>query len=324
MDAAGRLWPAVLAVGAGRCFVADDVVPVVAELDTVDGRAVELFTWELSPPHRHLPRTTALALAGEELLVASPAAGGLVRIDRATGGSTVTPVPAPPLDVVVDGEVVWIVGAPDLDDDARPEHDGTRHPVRWEEPTAQGMARLRAAVSGWFTVAADGTRWPLADDGSRRPTAADWEGDDDESELVDRSRRLYRLTGAGLVTVDIGGEPCGEAVLDGTLICVCWRDNEPLVKRVEAGGWLSCERPATVLAVSADGDVRCLGSVDDNSGRVVIDRGTAWLIGYAELEARVFTLHPPSLVAPRVRSAVTTDCSGWQCSVCARRDARPD
>lgn len=302
----------MLAVGAGRCFVADDVVPVVAELDTVDGRVVELFTWGLSPSHRHLPTTTALAFAGEKLLVASPAAGGLVQIDRATGGSTVTAVPTPPLDVVVDGEVVWIVGAPDLDDDARPEYDGTRHPVRWEEPTDKGMARLRAAVSGWFTVAAGRTRWPPGDDGSPRPTAADGDdGDDGECELVDRSRRLYRLSGAGLATVDIGGEPCGEAVLDGTLICVCWRDDDPLVKRVEAGGWLSYERPATVLAVSADGDVRRLGSVDDDGGRVAIDRGTAWLIGYAGLEGETARALDPSgagvgdVVDPEVDALLT-------------------
>jgi hypothetical protein len=268
--------------GAGRCFVADDVVPVVAEIDAADGRLVALFTWELSPPHRHLPTTTALALQGEDLLVASPAAGGLVRIDRASGGSMVTPIPTPPLRVVVDGESVWIVGAPDLDDDPRPEYDGTRHPVRWEEPTEDDMARHRAAVSGVFAVSAEGSLWPLVDDEAPLPTAADWEDlNDSEIELVDRSRRLYRLAGAGLVTVDIGGEPCGEAMVEGTLICVCWRDDDPLVKRVEAGGWLSYERPATVLAVGANGDVRRIGSVGDNGGRVVIDGGTAWLLGYA-------------------------------------------
>jgi hypothetical protein len=291
VDDQGRLWPAVLAVGPGRCFLADDVVPVVAEIDTADGRVVELFTWTLSPPHRRLPTSTALALQDGNLLVASPAAGGLVRIDLATGGSTVTPIPAPPLHVVVDGEAVWIVGAPDLDDDARPERDGTRHPVRWEAPTEADVAEHRAALSGMFTVAADGSLRPLVDDADPLPTAAEREDlDDDESELVDRSRRLFRLTGAGLVTVDIGGEPCGEMVLDGTLICVCWRDDDPLVKRVDPGGGsVSYERPATVLAVSADGDVRRVGSVDDNSGTVVANRGTVYLLGYAAREAE--TLH---------------------------------
>ncbi len=286
VDDRGRLYPAVMTVGAGRCFVADDVVPVVAETDTADGRVVELFTWTLSPPHRHLPTTTALALQDGDLLVASPAAGGLVRINRATGGSAVTPLPDPPLSLVVDGEAVWIVGAADLDADARPENDGTRHPVRWEEPTEADRARYRAEMSGILGVDGDGSLQPLVDDEAPLPTAADWEDlADDGSELVDRSRRLYRLIGDELTTMDIGGEPGGAAVLDGTLVCVCWRDDDPAVKRVEVGGWLSYERPATVVAVGVEGDVRLVGSVDDNSGTVMVDDGMVWLLGYAARDA---------------------------------------
>ena len=210
MDENGRPRPGVLAASSGRCFVADEVVPVVAEIDIADGRVTGLYSWLLSPAWRHLPTTTAIAPQGGDLLVASPAAGGLVRIDRATGGTSVIPTPVPPLDVVVDGESMWILGAADLDDDAGPEHDGTRHPVRWEEPTEDDLVRHRAAVSGIFTVAEAGGRVPLVDDHALLPTAADWaDNEDDEVDLVDRSRRLYRLIGTELAAVDIGGEPCG-------------------------------------------------------------------------------------------------------------------
>jgi hypothetical protein len=37
MEDQGRLRPAVLTVAAGRCFVADEVVPVIAEIDIADG-----------------------------------------------------------------------------------------------------------------------------------------------------------------------------------------------------------------------------------------------------------------------------------------------
>ncbi len=282
MDEQGRLRPGVLAAGGGRCFVADDVVPVVAEVDAADGRVVGLYTWPLSPPHRRLPTTTDLALQGDDLLVASPAAGGVVRIDRSTGAATLVPVPLPPLGLVADDDVAWVVGARDLDDDAGTDHDGTRHPVHWVEPTAEDAARERARAS-LFSVGPDGTRHPLFDD--PLPTAADWqdEDDDDESDLVDRGHRLYRLAGDGLVAVDVGGAPCGEVALDGALVCVCWRDDDPLVKRVHVGGWLGYECPASVIVVSPDGEVRRVGSVDDNDGSPVVDGGRVWLLGYAPL-----------------------------------------
>jgi hypothetical protein len=281
VDEEGRLQPGVLAAGGGRCFVADERVPVVAEIDAGDGRVVALHTWPLSPPHRRLPTATQLALQGDDLLVASPAAGGVVRIDRSTGAAAVVRVPLPPLCLVVDGDAVWIVGALDLDDDAEPDHDGTRHPVRWVEPTAEDAARLRSRTSGWFAYApGTGISFPPADD-APLPTAAEWQDqDDDEDELVDRGRRLYRLAGDDLVAVDLGGEPCGAVALDGALIGVCWRDDDPLVKRVDVGGWLAFERPASVVHVSPDGEVRRLGAVDDNGGHPVVDGGRVWLLGY--------------------------------------------
>jgi hypothetical protein len=276
VDEAGFLEVGAMAVdAAGRCFVADRRVPVVAEIDAADGRVVGRYTWPLDSGCRRLATTTALAMQGGDLLVASPAAGGVVRIDRSTGATTVTPLPLPPISLATgeDG-VVWAVGFRELDESLPPVHDGTHHPVEWIEPTEDDRVRTHAELYELLgpDQAARAVAGPL-------PTAADWASDDDRADLVERSHELYRVSGDRLDRVDVGVvEGIDGVLVADTFVCVCWRGDDPLVKRVGIGGYLAYERPSSLLAVNDDGAVRRLGRVDD-SEELVADGRRAWLLG---------------------------------------------
>ncbi len=72
----------------GRIVAVDDVIPVVVEVDPSDG-VTATHTWELDPTLRGRPTARDVVVTPTSIVVASPAAGGLVRIDRASGATTI-------------------------------------------------------------------------------------------------------------------------------------------------------------------------------------------------------------------------------------------
>ncbi len=155
----------------GDLIAAGDAnIPAVVLADSTTGDVLAVHTWPLSPEHRGRPRCTDVALTADEVIVASPAAGGLVRIDRATGTTTVIAFDTDVRRVFTGPGVVWVVAAPrpvDPDETLRP------RTVEWEEPTPEEVMAYREEVSGFVVRSPDGDWVPLADMDEPLPTAED-------------------------------------------------------------------------------------------------------------------------------------------------------
>ena len=76
----------------GRVFAADDSLPIAAEIDAATGETVRVFSWALSGDHRGRPAALDILARDDSVLIASPAAGGIVEIDRRSGQVTIIPL----------------------------------------------------------------------------------------------------------------------------------------------------------------------------------------------------------------------------------------
>ena len=86
----------MFALGDGSIFVCDEVLPICAELDRETGRVRRILRWPLLESLRRQPAVTAVACRDGILWISSPAAGGLVRISRATFEHSLAPLAAMP------------------------------------------------------------------------------------------------------------------------------------------------------------------------------------------------------------------------------------
>jgi len=269
-------------VADGRVVAVDSVLPVVAELDSA-GSLTSIWTWTLDPSRRGRPTAKDVLLTTTDIVVASPAAGGLVRIDRETGSTTVVPLDEDIGWLVRDGENVWAV--------ADPGREGAyeaflqspdRRRVVWEEPTVEDMERHRNRISGWFGRApGSNEEWvPLVDPSDPTPTAADWQDTDDhETDHIGPPTPVWLVEGERVTRVELGGELAALAAIDGRVVAVCQLPSDPLIKAVQPGGSLSYIRPGTVL-LGNDRPLRPVGTVAETSGGIAVDGSEAWLLGF--------------------------------------------
>src|SRR4029453_712467 len=95
----------------GRGGAVDGVVPLAVEADLATGRVSGVWTWETAASRRGRRVATDVVLTEAGVVVASPAAGGLVRIDRTAGVATVLALDTDVSRLVRDGDTVWAVGA---------------------------------------------------------------------------------------------------------------------------------------------------------------------------------------------------------------------
>src|SRR5450755_1927718 len=96
-----------------RVAVADESLPLVAEVDGASGAVIRVFTWPLSPHHRGRPVALSVLALDESVMIASPAAGGIVEISRRTGEASVIPLNADPGALLASADAVWAVASPD-------------------------------------------------------------------------------------------------------------------------------------------------------------------------------------------------------------------
>jgi hypothetical protein len=96
----------------GAVFAADDSLRLAVELDPASGETVRVFSWPLSPRHRGRPAALGILARDHSIMIASPAAGGIVEIDRGSGQATTIPLDADAGTLVVSGDVVWAVASP--------------------------------------------------------------------------------------------------------------------------------------------------------------------------------------------------------------------
>lgn len=276
----------------GRIVVVDDVIPVAVEIDTSSG-VQAAHTWTLEPGLRGRATAKDMVVTPRSIVVASPAAGGLVWTDRQSGDARIVPLPDDVGWLRADGAVVWAVADPD-----RPSaHEGfrtatERRPVVWEEPTAEDMERHRQRMSGWMVRAPDSDDdWvPAVAADAPIPSAADWHStDDDGSDVVAPPTPVWKIENGDVTAVDFGGELDDLVAVDGRIVAVCRLPSDPLIKRVEADGYLSYIRPGTVLFGDV-GNLQPLGGVGETlQGSVAVDGDDVWLLGFnRERDDRVF------------------------------------
>lgn len=74
--------------------IVDQSLPIAVEVDGVSGQVTQVSSWPLSPDLRSRPTALDALISGESLMIASPAAGGVVVIDRRSGQASVIPLEA--------------------------------------------------------------------------------------------------------------------------------------------------------------------------------------------------------------------------------------
>jgi hypothetical protein len=266
----------------GRIAAVDSVLPVVAELDA-DGSLISVWQWTLDPRLRGRPTAKDVVLTDAHVVVASPAAGGIVRIDRRTGEESLIQLDEDIGWLIRDAERVWAVADPDRPGAyeaflASPD----RRPVVWEQPTHEDMERFRSRTVGWFVglPGEDGELTPLADANDPMPTAEDWrDDDDDEAEHIGPPTPLWAVNDDRAVRIQLDGDLSALGAGNGWVVAVCQLPSDPLIKAVQPGGYLSYVRPGTVLV--GDGQsVTPVGTVAESSGTVWIEGQHAWLLGF--------------------------------------------
>ena len=234
----------------GRVVAVDGVVPLAVEADLATGRVSGVWTWETAAGRRGRRVATDVVLTGAGVVVASPAAGGLVRIDRTTGVATVLAMDAEVGRLVRDGETVWAVGA------TAEEADPTwpRRPLEWHGPPA----------------------------GAGEPDDRDDNFDDieDPTFRIEPSTPVWRVDGESVTAYDLGGRVEGLAILGDEVVAVVTRPTDPLVMRRHPGGFTACERPATVLRGHPAHGLAVVGTVPDGCGSLHVDGGAVWLVGF--------------------------------------------
>jgi hypothetical protein len=81
------------------------------------GKVITVFTWALSPDNRGKPVSLDIAVLRESILVASPAAGGIVDISRSSGAAALIPMDAGIGTLIPCGDgAVWAIACPDWQD----------------------------------------------------------------------------------------------------------------------------------------------------------------------------------------------------------------
>lgn len=272
------------AVRGGTVAVTDEVIPVVVEADAASGQVVRAHAWPLSAAHRGRPTSTAIALTEEEILVSSPAAGGLVRIDRRSSSVTVVALDEDPESIAVGREAVWVWAHPDSHPSSGAE--ARRRPVVWEEPSDEEVERRRAEMKGWFSYAPGAPAEEMVPAAlGPRSTAADWQDtEDDLQDVVRPPTRLWSIAGGRVSPVAVEGELIELAVAGDLLIAVCQLPSDPLIKRVEPFGSLHYIRPRTVVIGDGSGTWQAIGAVEETScgfGSISVDGGRVWLLGFS-------------------------------------------
>lgn len=86
------LSPSCIHAAGDVVWLGDEVLPVVVELDASSGQERRRFTWDVGD-RRALPPVSAMLAGPDTLWVSSPAAGGVVAIDRADGRCHVVALP---------------------------------------------------------------------------------------------------------------------------------------------------------------------------------------------------------------------------------------
>ena len=261
----------------GAVFAADDSLPVAVELEAASGETVQAFSWPLSPRHRGRPVALDILARDDSIMIASPAAGGIVEIDRGSGQATTIPLDADAGALVGSGDVVWAVASPGWRGEPQGGRLDRQRPVRWEEPTSEEIARYQemlrhvrfhgAAPSGEEAAGSALGRWREA------------EGDYED---LEPPTPLWRIRGGTAHRIDVDLDQPMLTAAGGKLAGVCRLPSDPIIKHLTPFGSVSWRYPGSVIAIGDTGTLDVLGAVPGSGGVVCADGGSVWLLGFDE------------------------------------------
>jgi len=263
------------AVDSGVAVVADEDVPVAAEIDVVSGEVRRVYTWPASTAHGGECGAVGIALRGDEIIVSSPVAGGLVRIDRRSGASQVVALDARPGRLIASDRAVWLTAsAPsDLEHTQRALRD-----VVWEDPTDDERAAWARADAGhgWFTLDVAESDEPT--------TVAEWQHLIDHQDDVDERRiqpptLLWRVTHDALQPLAVDGVILNATAAGTTLVLVVQRPSHPVVRYAHPSGSLSELHPGVVVAGDDGRPWQVVGEVPDSEGCFLTQGDQVFLAG---------------------------------------------
>jgi hypothetical protein len=263
----------------GSVVIADDSLPVAVEADGVSGSVTRVFSWPLSPRHRGRAAALSVLSLEDSILVASPAAGGIVDIDRRSGEASVIPLEADVGALIGCGEAVWAVASPDwFEDVSEQQQEGRqdrKRPVVWEEPDEAEIARFgeltrHVRLGG---ASPDEQGWD-------RRTAADWRQADGDYEELPPATPLWRVRAGAATWIGADLEQPILAAAGDRIVGVCRLPSDPIIKHITAYGPLSWRYPGTVVVIDDAGTLEVIGPVPASGGVVCVDHGRVWLLGF--------------------------------------------
>ena len=204
------------------------------------------------------------------VVVASPAAGGIVRIDPDDGYLGIIDLDEDVGSLLASGSHLWAIGAPDwLENSPGPQTIGTR-PVVWEEVTGRSKDVIGGSglhlESPWAT-------------GEQETTTIEWWKDHDgDTEPLSPPTPLWIVEGDRARRVAFEGETPVLAAFDHLLVGACQLPSDPIIKQVDGSSCAYCY-PATPMIIAENGEVETFGNLDLFPTAVSIDDGLAWLVG---------------------------------------------
>ncbi|HEY1619571.1 MAG TPA: hypothetical protein VGG25_18255 [Streptosporangiaceae bacterium] len=263
-------------VGNGSVVIADESLPFAVEVDSASGQVAGVHTWPILAARRDRPVARDILILGDAIVIASPAAGGIVQISRRSGVVTVIPLEAEPGELTACGDAVWVVAHPDwahAGEEERTGRDGDperRRPVIWEGPNAAEQARYEedsrhAALAGRPSPTGctlEERRQAEGDDEPRGPATPVWC-------IRDGAPRR----------VDVDLESPGLAAIGGRIVAACHLPGDPVIKHVSGTG-VHYSHPGTIVVIDEDGRLRPLGPVPSTGGVICEDGGRVWLLGF--------------------------------------------
>jgi hypothetical protein len=263
----------------GYVVVADEALPLAVEVDGVSGQVARVFAWPVLPELRDRPMTHDVLVLGESIMISSPAAGGIVVIDRGSGQVTVISLEADAGTLTACGDAVWAVAGPGWyrpgPGGPRADGGGRTRPVAWEEPTAAEIARdeehsRRSALAGR----------PRPADLEVR-TVADLRQAEGDNVILGPATPVWHIRAGAARRIDADLEAPRLAAVAGTIVAACQLPGDPLIKHVGPGGLsVHYRSPGTIIALDDTGTVQDLGKVPSTRGVICEDRGRAWLLGF--------------------------------------------
>ncbi len=280
----------------GSVVIADESVPVAAQFDRASGAVIRVFSWPVLHDRRDRPVALDLLVRGNSILIASPAAGGVVDIDRHSGAATLIPLDAEAGTLLAGHDVIWAIAHPDWydnqDDELPAAPEDRQRAVIWEEPDAAEIARHQELTRrirshgrpAEYRLAAGE---PVADGADRDDgdqdwlTAADWMEAEGDDQAVQPPTPIWQLSGGAARRIAADLDQPILAAAGNRLAGVARLPGDPVIKhRHVDNSPVSYRYPGTAIVLDAAGTLRAAGSLPGSGGTVCEAAGRVWLLGF--------------------------------------------